>query len=251
MGGPIAERAEITDKNPPQLVKYDRWGHDVSEVIIAETAKATKRDLVESGFMGPKFREKREARRRPDGPAWHGVWLPAEPGRDRHVLRDGRRRRHGRGAGRRSSRRRTSRSYVLSRIASGEWVGATGQFFTERTGGSDLGGLETTATPNGDVLAAERLQVVRLQLRRRGVRRPREADRRARRRQGQHPVPRPQAEARRQPQRHPHPPAQGRSWARTRSLPARWSSLTRRRSCSPAPSTRRRLARATAAAWRA
>ena len=40
--------------------------------------------------------------------------------------------------------------YVLSRIASGEWVGATGQFFTERTGGSDLGGLESTASPNGD-----------------------------------------------------------------------------------------------------
>ena len=32
--------------------------------------------------------------------------------------------------------------YVLSRISSGEWVAATGQFFTERTGGSDLGGLE-------------------------------------------------------------------------------------------------------------
>src|SRR2546428_11474062 len=38
MGGPISERADITDKNPPQLVKYDRWGHDISEVIIPESA---------------------------------------------------------------------------------------------------------------------------------------------------------------------------------------------------------------------
>ena len=42
------------------------------------------------------------------------------------------------------------RELVLSKLASGEWIGETGQFFTERTGGSDLGNLETTATPNGD-----------------------------------------------------------------------------------------------------
>src|SRR5260370_36243903 len=61
MGGPVAERAEITDKNPPRLVKYDRWGHDVSEVIIAESAQQTKRDLVQNGFMGPQFRRDAEA----------------------------------------------------------------------------------------------------------------------------------------------------------------------------------------------
>ena len=68
MGGPIAERAEITDKNPPQLVRYDRWGHEVSDVIIAESAKATKRDLVESGFMGPKFQRDADAAGVPSGP---------------------------------------------------------------------------------------------------------------------------------------------------------------------------------------
>ncbi len=46
MGGPVAERAEITDKNPPKLVKYDRWGHDVSEVTIAPSAKAILRSMV-------------------------------------------------------------------------------------------------------------------------------------------------------------------------------------------------------------
>src|SRR3954469_5213863 len=29
MGGPIAARAEETDRNPPRLEKYDRWGRDV------------------------------------------------------------------------------------------------------------------------------------------------------------------------------------------------------------------------------
>src|SRR3989304_6099249 len=27
MGGPVSERADITDKIGPKLVKYDRWGH--------------------------------------------------------------------------------------------------------------------------------------------------------------------------------------------------------------------------------
>src|SRR6187200_745053 len=29
MGGPIAARAEETDRNPPRLEKYDRWGRDI------------------------------------------------------------------------------------------------------------------------------------------------------------------------------------------------------------------------------
>jgi acyl-CoA dehydrogenase len=34
MGGPVAVRAEQTDKNPPRLERYDRWGHEVSHVHI-------------------------------------------------------------------------------------------------------------------------------------------------------------------------------------------------------------------------
>jgi acyl-CoA dehydrogenase len=149
MGGPIAERAEITDKNPPRLVKYDRWGHDVSEVIIAESAKQTKRDLVQNGFMGPQFRRDAEAAGVNPGPlAMASGYLlnQAEIGMSCAM-----------GADAGMVEAQVARfappdvqQYVLSRIESGEWVGATGQFFTERTGGSDLGGLETTATPNGD-----------------------------------------------------------------------------------------------------
>ncbi|MEX0684345.1 MAG: acyl-CoA dehydrogenase family protein [Dehalococcoidia bacterium] len=149
MGGPVAERAEITDKNPPQLVKYDRWGHDISEVTIAESAKATKRDLVERGFMGPRFRHEAEAAGVNPGPLMlaNGYMLnQAEIGMSCAMGAD---------AGMVESQVAQFappdvQQYVLSRIESGEWLGGTGQFFTERTGGSDLGGLETTATPNGD-----------------------------------------------------------------------------------------------------
>ena len=149
MGGPVAERAEVTDKNPPQLVKYDRWGHDISEVTIPESAKATKVDLVRDGFMGPDFRRAAEAAGVNQGPlsmASSYLLNQAEIGMSCAMGAD---------AGMVEAQVAKYappdvQEYVLSRIASGEWVGATGQFFTERTGGSDLGGLETTATPNGD-----------------------------------------------------------------------------------------------------
>ena len=32
MGGPVARWAEQTDRNPPRLERYDRWGHDISQV---------------------------------------------------------------------------------------------------------------------------------------------------------------------------------------------------------------------------
>jgi alkylation response protein AidB-like acyl-CoA dehydrogenase len=149
MGGPIAERAEITDKDRPQLIKYDRWGHDISEVRIAESALATKRDLIERGFMGPNFRRAAEAAGVNTGPLMlaNGYLLnQAEIGMSCAMGAD---------AGMVESQVAQFappdvQQYVLSRIESGEWIGGTGQFFTERTGGSDLGGLETTATPNGD-----------------------------------------------------------------------------------------------------
>jgi alkylation response protein AidB-like acyl-CoA dehydrogenase len=42
------------------------------------------------------------------------------------------------------------RDHVLAKFASGEWAGETAQLLTERTGGSDLGALEATATRAGD-----------------------------------------------------------------------------------------------------
>ena len=42
------------------------------------------------------------------------------------------------------------RDHVLAKFESGEWEGQTAQLLTERTGGSDLGALESTATRSGD-----------------------------------------------------------------------------------------------------
>ena len=56
MGGVIGERvaarAEVTDKNPPRLEKYDSWGNEVNEVVHHQGAIDTKRDLWENGFLG-------------------------------------------------------------------------------------------------------------------------------------------------------------------------------------------------------
>jgi len=149
IGGPVSERADVTDKVGPKLVKYDRWGHDISEVIIPESAQATKRDLIERGFSGPTFREDAETAGVPAVPlsiASGYLLNQAEIGMSCAMGAD---------AGMVASQVAQFappdiRQLVLSKIESGEWIGKTGQFFTERTGGSDLGALETTATPDGD-----------------------------------------------------------------------------------------------------
>src|SRR5262249_58039113 len=61
-GGPIAERAETVDKNPPRLERYDRWGKEVYRVIHHPATIAAKRDAWEGGISGPRLR--REAERR-------------------------------------------------------------------------------------------------------------------------------------------------------------------------------------------
>ena len=149
MGGPIAERADATDKNPPRLVKYDRWGHDISEVVLPESALATKRDLIAHGFGTPGFRDEATragVRVEPLGAAYLYMLCQAEIGMSCSLGADA-------GMVRAMVELFASdevKAHVLGRLNAGDFVGKTGQFFTERTGGSDLGELETTATPNGD-----------------------------------------------------------------------------------------------------
>lgn len=56
-GGPIARRAEVTDKHPPQLVRYDEWGNEVCRIVHHPGAIETKRDLWENGFIGLRWSE--------------------------------------------------------------------------------------------------------------------------------------------------------------------------------------------------
>ena len=51
-GGPIARRAEVVDRNPPQLKRYDEWGEEVCEVVHHPDAVANKRDIWEQGAAG-------------------------------------------------------------------------------------------------------------------------------------------------------------------------------------------------------
>jgi len=149
MGGPIAERAEETDRNPPRLERYDRWGHDVSRVVMPASFEASRRDLLEHSFSSPAFRA--EARGagvdpRPLAAAWSYLLDQAEIGMTCAL-----------GTGGEMVERLAAefapepvRARVRELLGAGGMSGETAQLLTERTGGSDLAALETTATPDGD-----------------------------------------------------------------------------------------------------
>ncbi len=57
IGGPVAARAEVTDKHPPSLEKYDASGNEINNVVHHPGALETKRDLWENGFIGLRWTE--------------------------------------------------------------------------------------------------------------------------------------------------------------------------------------------------
>ena len=149
MGGPVAERADTTDKNPPRLERYDRWGHDISQVVLPPTFLETRRDVLANSFTTPALRNEASSR---------GVRLTMLNAAHSYLLNQaeiGMTCAIGTGGDMvvnlvRAFAPADVRDRVLEKFESGEWVGETVQSLTERTGGSDLGELETTATPDGD-----------------------------------------------------------------------------------------------------
>lgn len=146
-GGPVTRWAEETDRNPPRLERYDRWGHDISRVVLPESFIQSKRAVIEA----------RQAVR--DDAARAGVkpslalfaadYLlnQADIGMACALATGGN-----------MVRSLVTayappdvREFVLGKLNSGEWDGEAAQLLTERAGGSDLGALETTATRSGDV----------------------------------------------------------------------------------------------------
>ncbi|ORB70602.1 acyl-CoA dehydrogenase family protein [Mycobacterium shinjukuense] len=146
MGGPVARWADETDRNPPRLERYDRWGHDISQVVMPASFTRSKRAALHAQ------RELRQhapaAGVRSSLPLFAANYLLNQAdigmgcalgtGGDmveslvaRYAPAD-------------------VRDHVLAKFESGEWDGETAQLLTERTGGSDLGALETTATRRGD-----------------------------------------------------------------------------------------------------
>jgi alkylation response protein AidB-like acyl-CoA dehydrogenase len=145
MGGPVALRAEETDRCPPTLERYDRWGHEVGQVVLPPSFLASRADLLADNFTAPSFAEQALAAGVDPAPlaaAWTYLLDQAEIGM-MCALGTG---------GDMVVRMAESfapddvRQRVRELFGSGDLSGEAAQMFTERTGGSDLGALETTAT---------------------------------------------------------------------------------------------------------
>jgi len=149
MGGPVSERADITDKNPPRLERYDRWGHDISEIVLPPSFLDNRRDVLANSFDSPALHEEAVT---------NGVRLTMLGAAHSYMLNQaeiGMTCALGTGGDMvvnlvRSFAPPDVRDRVMAKFASGEWSGQTVQSLTERTGGSDLAELETTATADGD-----------------------------------------------------------------------------------------------------
>ncbi|OPE46194.1 DNA alkylation response protein [Mycobacterium intermedium] len=146
MGGPVARWAEETDRNPPRLERYDRWGHDISQVVMPPSFTASKQAVLEA--QRALRADARAAKVSSSLPLFASNYLlnQADIGMGCAL---------GTGGGMVQSlvaayAPADVRDHVLAKFESGEWAGETAQLLTERTGGSDLGALETTATRNGD-----------------------------------------------------------------------------------------------------
>ncbi|WP_068924297.1 acyl-CoA dehydrogenase family protein [Planobispora rosea] len=149
MAGPISEYAEETDRNPPRLERYDRWGRDVSRIVMPPSFEAARSELVARSFTRPEFRAEAEAAGADPAvmtAAWHYLLYQADigmgcalgTGGDMVVLMA------------EAFAPEDVRERVREIFAGGMFSGEAAQMFTERSGGSDLGALETTAAPDGD-----------------------------------------------------------------------------------------------------
>ncbi|MGN9789296.1 acyl-CoA dehydrogenase family protein [Nonomuraea sp. ZG12] len=148
-GGLIADCAEQTDANPPRLEKYDKWGRDISEVVMPPSFHTARQALMADNFTSPAFAEQARAHGANPaalGAAWTylldqadiGMGCALGTGGDMVV----------------SLAERYAPDDVKERVreifANGDYSGEAAQMFTERTGGSDLAALEAWAVPDGD-----------------------------------------------------------------------------------------------------
>jgi acyl-CoA dehydrogenase len=146
MGGPVARWAEQTDRSPARLERYDRWGHDISQVVqpasfieskraVLNAQKALKDDALNAGVKSslPLFAANYLLNQADIG---MGCALGTGGAMVKSLVA--------------AFAPADVREHVLAKFATGEWEGETAQLLTERAGGSDLGTLETTATRNGD-----------------------------------------------------------------------------------------------------
>jgi alkylation response protein AidB-like acyl-CoA dehydrogenase len=144
-GGPLAQRAEITDKHGPALARYDRWGVEVDEVVHHPAWLESKADLVRAGFVGLPAHAERPV------PAVLTASLAYLVCQAETAIYCG----LGMTAGAADVVERHApdsvRDEFLRRLTSLDpdeaWEG--GMFLTERQGGSDVGANTTRAVPDG------------------------------------------------------------------------------------------------------
>jgi acyl-CoA dehydrogenase len=146
MGGPVARWAEETDRNPPRLERYDRWGHDISRVVMPTSFTHAKRAVLDA---------QQELRQAARGAGFRSSLAIFASNYLLNQADIGMGCALGTGGGMVQAlvaayAPADVRDHVLAKFDSGEWAGETAQLLTERTGGSDLGALETTASRHGD-----------------------------------------------------------------------------------------------------
>ncbi|MCJ7436919.1 MAG: acyl-CoA dehydrogenase family protein [Acidimicrobiia bacterium] len=145
-GGPIARRAEISDKHGPTLLRYDRWGLEIDTIEHHPTWTENKADLVRAGFTGLSHHAGRPV------PAVVTAALSYLVSQAETAIYCG----LGMTSGAADIVERYApdaiRDDMVGRLTSLDpdeaWEG--GMFLTERQGGSDVGANTTLAVPDGD-----------------------------------------------------------------------------------------------------
>ncbi len=145
-GGPIAGRAEMIDRNPPRLDRYDAWGEETCQIVHHPDAIAQKRDIWDEGPKGVRARAGREV-----PPVFESAFTYLLSQSDTGMVCS-----TGMTGGVESLVARFAppqvKEHVLPHLQSptfdGSWDGA--MFMTEIRGGSDLATSETVATQEGD-----------------------------------------------------------------------------------------------------
>lgn len=145
-GGPLAQRAEVTDHHGPVLRRYDEWGVEVDEIEHHPGWGESKADLVRAGFTGLSHHAGRPV------PAVVTASMSYLVSQAETAIYCG----LGMTSGAADIVERYApddvRDEFLRRLTSLDpaeaWEG--GMFLTERQGGSDVGANTTRAVPDGN-----------------------------------------------------------------------------------------------------
>src|SRR3954452_24812119 len=147
VGGPIARRAEVTDKNGPVLQRWDHWGREADRVVHNDTWLENKADLVRHNYTSLHVR----AGDRPvPGVVAASLNYLACQAETALICALGMTTAAADIVERYAPD--SVRNDIVGRLTSADpdvaWEG--GMFLTERQGGSDVGANTTTAVQDGD-----------------------------------------------------------------------------------------------------